>query len=50
MQKCGQPTPDDGDTPALTFAQRAEPAEVEEGDEEGEFGRYTGSSRSGWIR
>jgi hypothetical protein len=36
MQKRGQASPDDGDALALTFAQRVEPAEVEEEDEEEE--------------
>jgi hypothetical protein len=49
MQRRGQP--DDGDALALTFAQPVEPAEVEEVDEEEEFGRgFTGSSNSGWMR
>ena len=50
MQKRGQASPDDGD--ALTFAQPVAPAEVEEKDEEDEFGhvgRYGGGS-SGWMR
>jgi hypothetical protein len=34
----------------LTFAQPVAPAEVEEEDEEEEFGRYSGSSNSGWMR
>ena len=46
MQKRGQATPDDGDALALTFAQPVAPAEVEEE----EFGRYTGSGSSGWMR
>jgi hypothetical protein len=47
MQKRGQPSPDDGDALALTFAQPVAPAEVEEEDEEEEqFGRYTVSSNS----
>jgi hypothetical protein len=51
MQQCGQASPDDGDALALIFAQPVEPAEVEEKDEEEEFGRYTGSSSSGgWMR
>jgi hypothetical protein len=51
MQKRGQGSPDDGGALALTFAQPVEPAEVEEPDEEGEFGRgFTGSSNSGWMR
>src|SRR5450755_2442772 len=50
MQKRGQASPDDGDALALTFAQPVAPAEVEEEDEEEEFGRYTGSSNSGWMR
>jgi hypothetical protein len=50
MQKRGQASPDDGDALALTFAQPVEPAEVEEVDEEEGFGRYTGSSSSGWMR
>jgi hypothetical protein len=51
MQKRGQASPDDGDALALTFAQPVAPAEVEEKDEEEEFGRYSGSSSgSGWMR
>jgi hypothetical protein len=51
MQKRGQASPDDGDALALTFAQPMALAEVEEEDEEDEFGRYTGgSSNSGWMR
>ena len=51
MQKRGQASPDDGDALALTFAQPLQPAEVEEEDDEEEFGRYTGSSSSGgWMR
>jgi hypothetical protein len=49
MQKRGQASTDDGDALALTFAQLVAPAEVEEEDEEGEFGRYSGSN-SGWTR
>jgi hypothetical protein len=52
MQKRGQASPDDGDALALTFAQPVEPAEVEEPDDEDEFGnvgRYWSSS-SGWMR
>jgi hypothetical protein len=50
MQKRGQASPDDGDALALTFAQPVGLAEVEEEDEEEGFGRYTGSSNSGWMR
>jgi hypothetical protein len=50
MQKRSQASPDDGDALALTFAQPVAPAEVEEVDEEEQFGRYTGSSNSGWMR
>ena len=50
VQKRGQASPDDGDALALTFAQPVAPAEVEEEDEEEAFGRYTGSSNSGWMR
>jgi hypothetical protein len=46
MQKRGQASPGDGDALALTFAQPVAPAEV---DEEEAFGRYTGSSSSGWM-
>ena len=38
MQKRGQASPDDGDALALTFARPVAPAEVEEPDEEEEFG------------
>jgi hypothetical protein len=52
MQKRGQASPDDGDALALTFAQPVAPAEVEEKDEEEEFGRSGryGSGSSGWMR
>jgi hypothetical protein len=52
MQKRGQARPDDGDALALTFAQPVAPAELEEPeeDEEENFGRFTGSSNSGWMR
>jgi hypothetical protein len=53
MQKRGQASPDDGDALALTFAQPVAPAEVEEPDEEEEFGSYGGHSSSGgggWMR
>jgi hypothetical protein len=51
VQKGRQASPDDGDALALTFAQPVQPGEVEEEDEEEEFGRYTGSSSSGgWMR
>jgi hypothetical protein len=50
MQKRGEASPDDGDAQALTFVQLVAPAEVEEADEEEEFGRYSGSSNSGWMR
>jgi hypothetical protein len=50
MQKRGQAAPDDGDALALTFAQPVSLAEVEEEDEEEEYGRYSGSSDSGWMR
>jgi hypothetical protein len=50
MQKRGQASPDDGDALALTFAQPVQPAEVEEVDDEEEFGGYSGSSNSGWMR
>ena len=52
MQKRGQASPDDGDALALTFARPVAPAEVEEEDEEEEFGpigRY-GSGSSEWMR
>jgi hypothetical protein len=50
VQKRGQASPDDGDELALTFAQPVAPPEVEEEDEEEVFGRYAGSSNSGWMR
>jgi hypothetical protein len=50
MQKRGQSSPDDGDALAPTFAQPVAPAEVEEEGDEEEFGRYTGSSNSAWMR
>jgi hypothetical protein len=49
-KSAGQASPDDGDALALTFAQPVASAEVEEADEEEAFGRYTGSSSSGWMR
>jgi hypothetical protein len=45
MQKRGQASPDDGDALALTFALPVAPAEVEEPDEEEEFGSYCGRFR-----
>jgi hypothetical protein len=50
IYRYGQASPDDGDALALTFAQPVAPAEVEEADEEENFGRYSGSSNSGWMR
>jgi hypothetical protein len=50
MQKRGQASPDDGDALALTFAQPVAPVEVEVPEEEEEFGRFSGSSNSGWMR
>jgi hypothetical protein len=50
MQKRGQASPDAGDALALTVAQPVAPTEVEEDDEEEEFGPYTGGSSSGWMR
>jgi hypothetical protein len=47
MQKRGQASPDDGDALALTFAQPVAPAEVEEEDEEEEFGGYSGTAARG---
>jgi hypothetical protein len=44
VQKRGQASSDDGKGLALTFTQPGEPAEVEEPDEEEEFGRYSGGS------
>jgi hypothetical protein len=49
-QKRGQTSPDDGDALALTFSQPVAAAEVEEPNEEEEFGRYRGSGSSGWMR
>jgi hypothetical protein len=50
-QNCSMRSPDDGDALALTFAQPVVPKEAqEESDEEEEFGRYTGSGSSGWMR
>ena len=46
VQKRGQASSDDGNGLALTFTQPVEPAEVEEPDEEEEFGRYSGGSNS----
>jgi hypothetical protein len=37
-------------TLALTFAKPVASAEVEERDEEDEFGRHSSSSSSGWMR
>ena len=50
MQKRGQASPDDGDALALTSAQPVAQVQVEEEDEEEEFGRYSGSRNSGWMR
>jgi hypothetical protein len=50
MQKRGQASPDDGDALALTFAQPVQPAEVEEEDDEEEFGRCSSHGSSGWMR
>ena len=51
MQKRGHASPGDGDALALTFAKPVAPAEVEEEDDEEEFGRYGGhSSSGGWMR
>jgi hypothetical protein len=53
MQKRGQASPDDGDALALTFAQPVAPAEIEEKDEDEEYGSYGGHSSSGgggWMR
>ncbi len=51
MQMRGPASPDDGDALALTFAQPVAAAEVEERDEDEEFGRgrYRNGS-SGWMR
>jgi hypothetical protein len=49
-RSAARPRPDYGDSLALTWAQAVEPAEVEEEDEEENFGRYSGSSGSGWMR
>jgi hypothetical protein len=49
MQKRGQTSPDHGDALALTFAQPVAPAEVEEEDDEEEFGGYGGHSNSGLL-
>ena len=50
MQKRGQASPDDGDALALTFAQAVAPAEVEEKDEEEEFGGYGINGQGAWMR
>jgi hypothetical protein len=50
MQKRGQASPDDGDALALAFAQPVASAEVEEKDEEEEFGRCSSHGSSGWMR
>jgi hypothetical protein len=52
MQKRGQASPDDGDALALTFAQEVAPAEVEEPDEDDEFGgnRFNGPGPGAWMR
>jgi hypothetical protein len=51
MQKRGQASPDDGDALALTFAQEVAPAEVEERDEDEEFGSgYAIHGPGAWMR
>ena len=54
MQKRGQASSDDGDALALTFAQAAAPAEVEERDEGDEFGGQGGhggfNGPGAWMR
>jgi hypothetical protein len=53
MHKHGQASPDDGDALVLTFAQPVAPAEIEEKDEDEEYGSYGGHSSSGgggWMR
>jgi len=51
MQRRGQASPDDGDAPALTFAQAVAPAEKEERDEDDEFGGHGGFNGPGaWMR
>ena len=40
----------DGDALALTFAQLVKPAEVEEKDEEDEFGSYGINAQGAWMR
>ena len=50
MQKRGQASPDDGDALALTFAQAVAPAEVEERDEDDEFGGYDINGPGAWMR
>jgi hypothetical protein len=50
-QKRGQASPDGGDALALTFAQAVAPAEVEEPDEDDEFGGNDGFNGPGaWMR
>jgi len=41
---------DDGDALALTFAQAAVPAEVEERDEDEEFGGCSSNGPEAWMR
>jgi hypothetical protein len=54
MEKRGQASPDDGDALALTFAQAVAPAEVEERDEDDEFGGQGGhdgfNGPGAWMR
>jgi hypothetical protein len=50
MQRRGQASPDDGEVLALTFAAVVAPAELEEQDEEEEFGRFSGYGPTGWMR
>jgi hypothetical protein len=50
MQKRGQASPDDGDALALTFAQAVAPAEVEERDEDEEFGGPRFNGPGAWMR
>ena len=50
MQKRGHASPDDGDALALTFAQPVVPTEIEEPDDEEEFGGFGSMTPSHWMR
>jgi hypothetical protein len=50
MQKRGLASSDDGDTLALTFAQRVAALPLEKPEDEEDFGGRFGNGSSGWMR